>query len=324
MTYPAWIRELPKLGKPLPVLSFPSVSLTGAGVYDLTHDPAVQTAGILRVAAEVDAAAAVTMMDLSVEAEAFGCPVTTERDQIPTVCGAVISSPEDGEHLCPPPVGAGRTGIYLQAAQAAKRGISDRPVLAGIIGPFSLAGRLMDVSEALMNCIAEPEMVHAVLRVTTDYLADYAAAYKEAGMDGVIMAEPLAGLLSPALEREFSAPYVAEIVRRVQDDRFGVVYHNCGPNTVYMAPELAGIGAAAYHFGDAVSLPEMLEKMPADTVVMGNISPTREFLSGTPESMRRAVAELRTACAGHPNFVLSSGCDVPPGTPWENIRAFFE
>ncbi len=26
---------------------------------------------------------------------------------------------------------------------------------------------------------------------------------------------------------------------------------------------------------------------------------------------------------GYPNFLISSGCDIPPITPWENIDAFF-
>lgn len=30
------------------------------------------------------------------------------------------------------------------------------------------------------------------------------------------------------------------------------------------------------------------------------------------------------ACCGYKNFVISSGCDIPPATPWENIDAFFE
>ena len=64
MTYPAWIRELPKLGKPLPVLSFPSVSLTGAGVYDLTHDPAVPYAEYVERIAQNPIAAKVKTADL--------------------------------------------------------------------------------------------------------------------------------------------------------------------------------------------------------------------------------------------------------------------
>ena len=56
----------------------------------------------------------------------------------------------------------------------------------------SLAGRLMDVSEAMINCYEEPEMVHIVLEKATKFLIDYISAYKEAGADGILMAEPLA------------------------------------------------------------------------------------------------------------------------------------
>ena len=28
-------------------------------------------------------------------------------------------------------------------------------------------------------------------------------------------------------------------------------------------------------------------------------------------------------CTVHPNFVISSGCDIPPASRWDNIDAFF-
>ena len=138
------------------------------------------------------------------------------------------------------------------------------------------------------------------------------------------MAEPLAGLLSPDLEETFSAPYVKEIIDAVQDDTFAVIYHNCGPNIADMTESLAKNGAAAYHFGDAVDLVTMLERMPKDAVVMGNISPSEQFVSGTPESMKASVETLLFRAADYDNFVLSSGCDIPPHAKWENIRAFVE
>jgi uroporphyrinogen decarboxylase len=267
------------------------------------------------------------MMDLSVEAEAFGATIQASEDEVPTVIGAMLSADDDGEEgaetLAVPTVGTARTGLYVEAAQMAKERITDRPVLAGIIGPFSLAGRLMDVSEALVNCICESAFVHAVLKKATAFLKEYAAAYKAAGLDGIVMAEPLSGLLSPDLETEFSAPYVKEIVEAVQDDNFVVIYHNCGPNTPLMTESIAANGAAAFHFGDAVDLCDLLAKMPADAIVCGNISPSAQFVSGTPESMAEATTELLEKASKYPNFVLSSGCDIPPSAKWENIRAFF-
>lgn len=323
MNMKTWAAELPKSGKPLPILSFPAVSLLGVTVYELTHNAETQARGIAAVAGRCPSAAAVTMMDLSVEAEAFGCTIAAPENEIPTVVGIRVSDEDEADALEVPAVGAGRTGLYVRASSLAKKTVTDRPVLAGIIGPFSLAGRLMDVQETLMNCICEPDMVHTVLKKTAAFLTAYAKAFKAAGLDGIVMAEPLSGLLSPDQEKEFSAPYVRELIAAVQDDSFAVVYHNCGPNTPKMTESISSNGACAFHFGDAVSMTEMLEKMPADKPVCGNVSPSALFLSGTPEAMTQAVSDLKAACGGYANFVLSSGCDIPPASPWENIDAFF-
>jgi uroporphyrinogen decarboxylase len=68
----------------------------------------------------------------------------------------------------------------------------------------------------------------------------------------------------------------------------------------------------------------MIDKLPADTVVMGNIDPAGVLCFGTPESVRKETQELLESCAKYPNFIVSSGCDIPPKTPWENVEAFFD
>lgn len=317
-----WLNGLPACGKPFPILSFPCVSLLGVTVDELTHSADLQAKGMKAVADRLDTAASVSMMDLSVEAEAFGCTIQTSENEVPTVLGALLEDEDEADALEIPEVGAARTGVYLEAAAKAKKLITDRPVFAGMIGPFSLCGRLMEVTEALCNCIADPDFVHAVMKKTTAFLTNYAKAYKEVCVDGIVLAEPLSGLLSPELEAEFSAPYVKELISAVQDDGFAVIYHNCGPNTPLMTESLYANGAAAYHFGDAVKLKDLLDRMPADKPVCGNISPTEQFLKGTPDSMTEAVKNLLAECGGYPNFVLSSGCDIPPAAPWTQIDAF--
>ena len=77
------------------------------------------------------------------------------------------------------------------------------------------------------------------------------------------------------------------------------------------------------HFGNAVDMKKILEKVPEQTVVMGNVDPAGEFCNGTPESIRSATMELLGRCGEYPNFVISSGCDIPPLSKWENINAFY-
>ena len=193
-----------------------------------------------------------------------------------------------------------------------------------MIGPFSLAARLLDVSEIMVDCYDDPDMVCVVMDKVTAFLIEYAKAYKAAGANGIVMAEPVSGLLSPSLEAEFSAPYVKKIVDAVQDDDFILVYHNCGGNTPLMTESLLSFGAAAYHFGNAVDMKEMMEKFPSHVLVMGNVDPAGVLRMGTPETVRAATLEVMKACCSYPNFVISSGCDIPPMTPWENVDAFFQ
>ena len=319
-----WVKSLPEQKKPLPILSFPSATLMGVSVYQLTHDAKTQAEGIIRVAKETDAAAAVTMMDLSVEAEAFGSKIKTSDDEVPTVIGAVVEDEDAADALEIPEVGACRTGIYIDAIRKASQLITDRPVFAGVIGPFSLAGRLMDVGEAMIYCYEEPDMVHTILEKVTTFLINYCNAYKEAGANGVVMAEPLAGMLSPGLAEEFSHPYVKRIVDAVQTDDFALIYHNCGDNVQLMTDGIYGIGAMGYHFGNACRMADMLPSAPADVLVMGNVDPAGQISQGTPESVREATHKVMEECVHAPNFVISSGCDIPPMSPWGNIEAFFE
>lgn len=310
--------------KAMPVLSFPCVQLMGITVKELILDSALQAEGMKKIACRTDSLAALGMMDLSVEAEAFGSEIRTSDSEVPTVTGRIIKSEADVLKLKTPNAADGRAAIYIKAIETAAKEISGRPVLAGVIGPFSLSGRLMDMTEIMVNCYEEPGMVNGTLEKTTEFITNYILEFKKAGADGVVMAEPAAGLLSPDLAEEFSSRYVKEIVSRVKDDNFLFVYHNCGPNTPLMLPSLVNIGADAYHFGDAVKMIQALEGMPADVLVMGNVSPSAQFRGGTSESIYAATTELLRECSRYNNFIVSSGCDIPPMSPWENIESFFK
>ena len=330
--------------KSLPILSFPCVQLMGINVQQLISDSELQAEGMKKISECTDTLASLSMMDLSVEAEAFGSEIYKSDNEVPTVIGRIINSETDVEGLKIPDATTGndsglangqadcrtsgqagsRTSLYIRAVERVKKEITDRPVLAGVIGPFSLAGRLMDMSEILANCYDEPEIVKKTLEKTSQFVINYILEFKKAGANGVIMAEPAAGLLSPGLAEEFSTVYAKEIVNRVKDDNFFFLYHNCGPNTHLMLNSLLDIAADAYHFGDAVKMNKVLEGMPDDVLVMGNVSPSAQFRNGTPESIYSVTTELLRECSVHDNFVVSSGCDIPPMSSWDNINSFFK
>ena len=222
-----------------------------------------------------------------------------------------------------PKIGEGRTSAYIMAAELASKNIKDRPVFGGQIGPFSLAGRLYDMMEIMIALLLEPETVHLVLEKVTSFLIEYAKAYKKVGANGIIIAEPAAGLLSPAQCQEFSSQYVKKLVDEVQDDYFMVILHNCG-NTNQLVPSMLSTGAMGFHFGNAVDLKDILPQIPWGKLVFGNIDPAGVFKNGSREEVKDKTWELLENTAIYKNFVISSGCDIPPGTSTDNIEEFFE
>ncbi len=248
--------------KGMPVLSFPGTQLLGYTVEELVKSGEFQAQCMKAVADRFDTGAAFSLMDLSVEAEAFGSSIHYSDNEVPTVQEALIHE--------------------------------DRPVLAGIIGPYSLAGRLLDMTEIMILCYEEPEMVETVLEKVTRFQIAYAKAFKEAGADGICMAEPAAGLLSPAL-----------IV-------------------VPLMENMSAIDASAYSFGNAIDIEEALKVLPADRMVLGNIDPAGTIRNGDPKQVYAETLMLLERCGRYPNFVISSGCDIPAMAPLDNIQAFFD
>ena len=320
-----WMEEQKsaKIKKALPVLSFPCIQLMGITVKDLISNSDTQAKGMKLIADKCDCAASVSLMDLSLEAECFGSEIKFSDGEVPTVVGSIVTDMESAQALKVPPIGAGRTAIYLEAAEKAVQMITSRPVLGGTIGPFSLAGRIVGVSEAMIFCYEEPEMMHLVLSKATDFLIAYINEYKKTGVNGIVMAEPVTGMLSPDLAREFSEPYVRKITEAAKDENFIIVYHNCGNATIQMIDSILNTGADIFHFGNAIDMAEMMKHIPENIIALGNISPAEQFRGGTPESVKKATLDLLSKCGKYPNFLISSGCDIPPLSPWENIDAFF-
>jgi uroporphyrinogen decarboxylase len=310
--------------KTMPVLSFPGMQLIGANVDQLVHSGELQAKCMKAIADRYDAAAAVSLMDLSVESEAFGSSVRFTDEEPPAVTNCIVETMENAQALAVPKVGTARTGECLRGMELVSQMITDRPIFAGVIGPFSLIGRLMDMQKVMINCRREPALLHVLLEKATDFITDYILALKEAGANGVVIAEPAAGLLAPKFNKEFSIPYVERIREKCEDESFLVIYHNCGNTIPLLADIVEMTNFRVIHLGNAIDIEDALKIIPEQILVMGNIDPANVFCIGTPEIVKEATLELLERCSKYDHFAISSGCDIPPTTPLENIDAYFQ
>ena len=307
----------------VPVMTHPGIELNGNTVRQAVSDGRVHYEAVMTLTKRYPSAAACTIMDLTTEAEAFGAEIAFSDEAVPAVSGRLLKDVESIRQLQVPSLNEGRIPAYLKANLLAARAVDDRPLLAGCIGPFSLAGRLYDMSDIMVLIYEHPDAAHELLEKCTAFIEKYCLALKATGANGVMMAEPAAGLMSNDDCLQFSSQYVKRIVERVQDDSFIVVLHNCG-NTGHCTKAMVATGAAAYHFGNKCRMEEVIREVPPTALAMGNIDPVSIFKDGMPSQMKATVLDLLEQMRPYPNFVLSSGCDTPPHTPQHNVDAFFE
>ncbi len=306
----------------IPIMTYPGLEFNGGTILDIVTNGEKQYECIKAIAENYPTAASVMVMDLSVEAEAFGAKIHFHENDTPDIIKTLVNDLTSIENLKVPNVGSHRTIEYIKAAKLASENINDKPVFGGSIGPFSLAVRLFDMTEFMTFILLEPSSGHELVKKANEFLLGYIRAYKNVGANGVIIAEPAAGLLPPYLCDEFSSKYIKKIVDELQDDNFSIILHNCG-NTENLVESMISTNSFAYHFGNSVNMTNILKQIPKDIPALGNLDPVNIFKNGSAQEVQVATDRLLNEMNQYSNFIISSGCDLPYGTPKINIDTFF-
>ena len=306
MNMERWIEQVIQQKKvaAVPIMTHPGIELGNRTVREAVTNGQIHYEAVMRLCERYPSAAACTIMDLTTEAECFGAEIEFSDIAVPAVRGRLLKGTKDISRLKVPSLNSGRIPEYLKANLLAAEKICDRPLFGGCIGPFSFAA-------------------HELLSKCTEFILKYCLALRETGANGVVMAEPAAGLMSNEQCVDFSSLYVKYIVNKVQTPEFSVILHNCG-NTGHCTKAMVETGAAMFHFGNKCAMCEVMEDVPPTALGMGNIDPVSIFKDAMPAQMKQTVKNLLEQTCRFPNFVLSSGCDTPPHTPLHNIDAFFE
>lgn len=294
----------------LPIMTHPGIELCGKTVKEAVTNGTIHAQAIIKLNEVFPADGVTTIMDLTVEAEAFGAEIVFPENEVPSVTGRLVHDATSIRELTIPPLEAGRIPEYLLAERLAAEAIQDKPIFGGCIGPFSLAGRLFDLSEIMMALYTEPDAIAVLLDKCTTFLKNYCQAIKDTGVQGVIIAEPAAGLISNEDCIRYSSVYVQQIVDAVQDENFIVILHNCG-NSGHCTDAMIKSGVKGLHFGNKINMINALENISKEILVMGNIDPVGIFKQATAQEVYEVSLELLNKTSNRNNFILSSGCGVP-------------
>ncbi|MBN1590472.1 MAG: uroporphyrinogen decarboxylase family protein [Pirellulales bacterium] len=309
-----WVTESPR-PRVVPLAGFPGMQLTESSVKQNMFNAELQARSIYKLMERVRPDAAFVMMDLSVEAGALGLPVRFPLDESATVEMHPVETVADlDQYKVVDPMYDGRVWVFRETVRLLKQ-LIDMPIGVYVSGPFTLAGLMMGANDVALAVLDVPEVVHAAVNFCEHVVIEYAKSLQRAGADMICVLDPTAMMLSPTMFWEFAGKSEQNVFRHL-DTR--TILHVCG-NTTHLVEKMCETGTHALSFDSLVDLPAVAPRVPSDVVIMGNVDPVSVMLQGNREKVRRATTELMEAMRGYDNFLISTGCDLPPETPLENI-----
>ena len=259
------------------------------------------------------------------EPSAFGARCAFPPDEFP-FAHKTIRSIEDIDALEPPnPRTDGLAPFVLNRLSRFRPAITDaghKIRFSVSRGPLNVASFLMGVNEFLMALVTDPERVHRLLAVITDYLAGWHAVQREAfsSIDGVFILDDIIGFMSGAHFREFGLPYF----RKLFDVPVSVKFLHNDADCRASAPYLPEMGVHLFNMGPEIPLRDLKALTKNQVALMGNIPPRDVMASGAPEDVRAAVKAQFAALDDVTRILFSCGGGMPPGVSTENVKAFVE
>ena len=258
------------------------------------------------------------------EAEAFGCKIKPGRgidgnEGIPGIEHPPPYTLDDVPVFPDDFLSRGKIPELLKAVRILKGELGDEvPIIGGIIGPFTIAGSLIDTVPLLKATFKTPEKIPPFLDVAERAGTALANALIEAGAD-IISCEDMTAspeLIAPKTYGEVELKY-----QKKQFDAISVpkILHICG-KVDRIVEWMGQTGADIISLEPKADVGLAREKCGPDTILLGGADTAQTLFLKDAETVKRACE--KSIADGIQ--ILAPGCAVAPGTSTENLLAMVE
>ena len=246
-----------------------------------------------------------------------------------------VRSMADAEKLAVPDMET-ELRYVTDAVRLIRRELDGKVPLIGFSGsPWTLAcymvegGGSKDFARIKAMALNDPATLHKLLSVNTDAVIAYLSAQRAAGAQALQVFDTWGGVLSPAMYREFSLPYLQRIARELErgegDERAPLILFGKG-NAPYLE-ELADSGAEGIGVDWLVELDEAARRTGGKVALQGNLDPAT--LYGSPEAIRaQAKNALDSYAAGNggsrDGHVFNLGHGMSPDMNPDHVAALVD
>jgi len=261
------------------------------------------------------------------ETQGFGAtilhePATGARIEKPPLAGVELDATALASLPRPDPMRTPRMfdrieAIRLYAAQNA----ATHTILGWVEGPAAEAADIRGVESFFMDLLLEPERTGGLMDICLETAIAFAAAQIAAGADTIGIGDAVASQVSAAAYEEHIQPREKKLIDAIHRQNAKVRLHICG-NITHLLPGIANLGVDILDVDHMVDMRTARAAVGRAVTLSGNIDPVAGVLRGTPETIRRHMRETY-AQVGNP-YAVNAGCEIPSGTPPENLRALCE
>lgn len=207
----------------------------------------------------------------------------------------------------------------LKAVRILKKELGDEvPVVAGIIGPFTIAGSLIDTVPLLKASFKTPEKMRPWLDLGEKAGTTLAKALIDEGAD-IISCEDMTAspeLIAPKTYLDYELEYQS---RQFEAISVPTLLHICG-NVNSIVEWMGQTGASVLSLDPKTNPQVAREKCGPDIVLLGGMDvATTLFLHGPDEVKQESEKAIADGIQ-----ILAPGCAVGPGTSTENLQSMLE
>jgi len=260
------------------------------------------------------------------EPSAFGAKCIFWKNEFPFAVKN-IENPEDIDKLTAPnPETDGLLPFMLNRlvkAQPAIEAAGHKIRFSVSRGPLNIASFMMGTTELMMAILMEPERLHRLMRIITDFLKQWHELQRQTfpSIDGIMMLDDIVGFVGEEDFLTFGFPYIKEIYDASPSK---VKFFHNDADFVASVKHYPDMGVNLFNPGIQMGVNEIKAVTGNKLTILGSIPPRDILAAGTPEQVKQATLTLLDELNDNSRFILSSAGGMPPGVTTENIRALIQ
>ena len=257
------------------------------------------------------------------EPSAFGSRCSFPPDEFPHAY-KVIDSPEDIDKISKPdPETDGLAPFILNRLLLNQRkieAVGHKIYFSVSRGPLNIASYLMGMTEFLLAMMTQPEAIHKLLNIITEYLERWHDLQKRTfpTIDGILVLDDIIGFIGEDEFLSFGFPYL----KRIFDRNLKVKFLHNDADCTSSLKHLPELGINLFNMGFDKTINELKATTNNKITMLGNVPPRDVLANGSKADIEASVRSMITGLESRTRIIVSCGGGMPPAVSTDNIKYF--